>query len=342
MKYGKKITIKEAKKTIKNIIKNSTPLEVPSIFLWGPPGIGKSSIIKQISKELKYAFQDVRLSLLESIDLRGLPIIKDGETIWTKPVFLPSLDNQEKGILFLDEINLADISVQNAAFQLILDRQIGEYTLPPGWFIIAAGNRLEDNFSITKMPEPLLNRFIHFEIETNIDDFIEYAIQNNFDEKIIAFLKFRPEFLIKLDLSAKNTAFPTPRSWEFANKLLRLNITDISCCVGEEANLEFQNFVKVYEKIPNVEQILQGKFIDISDEELSVKYAFLTAIVLRAKTENLENVLKYILKLKRTKIARSTEFAVYVLKSLFSKFKEEIIQSKLFDEVIKEFQEVIL
>ena len=123
------------------------------VFIWGAPGIGKSSIVKQIAKQRELEFIDLRLSLLDPTDLKGIPFFNSEtkEGIWAKPSFLPSKQDS-KGILFLDEINTAPPAVQASAYQLILDRKVGEYELPEGWSIVAAGNRENDRGVVYKMP----------------------------------------------------------------------------------------------------------------------------------------------------------------------------------------------
>ena len=166
-------------KLVKNNVKHS-------VFVWGAPGIGKSSAVKQVASDLGLELIDLRISQLAPTDIRGLPYTKDGKAYFAPPSFLPSSGS---GILFLDELNMASPSVMGVAQQLILDRQVGDYKVPDGWFIIAAGNRTEDRAAISQMPAPVANRFIHFHIDSSLDSWKEYAIAQNINEKILAFLK---------------------------------------------------------------------------------------------------------------------------------------------------------
>src|SRR5438034_10628840 len=122
--------LNEAKKHIEQLSVDTMPM-----MLMGPPGIGKSSIVKQICREKKWNLIDLRLSLLNPIDLRGLPYLdaEKREAVWLKPEFLPS---EGTGILFLDEINIAPIATQQAAYELLLDRKIGNYIFPENWRIV--------------------------------------------------------------------------------------------------------------------------------------------------------------------------------------------------------------
>ena len=150
------------------------------------------------------------------VDLRGLPFLgSDGRSRWATPEFLPQ---NGSGILFLDELNAAPAMVQASCYQLVLDRKLGEYTLPEGWAIIAAGNRDSDRGVTTRMPTPLRNRFVHLEFEVDMQDWSEWAIQAGIRPEVIAFLRFRPELISAFDRDAH--AFPSPRSWEFVSHIL--------------------------------------------------------------------------------------------------------------------------
>ena len=160
--------------------------KVPT-FLWGAPGIGKSSIVKQIAKEKNIGFIDLRLALMDPTDLKGIPFYeKDSHTaLWAPPAFLP---REGEGILFLDELNTAAPSVQASAYQLILDRRVGEYELPDGWAIVSAGNREGDRGVTYRMPAPLANRFVHFEMDVDVDDWRFWAYKIELDERIISYI----------------------------------------------------------------------------------------------------------------------------------------------------------
>ena len=115
------------------------------VFLWGPPGVGKSRLVADVARRQGRKLYDLRAVLLDPVDLRGLPRISDeGITSWCVPEFLPHPQDTEEGILFLDELNAAPPLVQAACYQLILDRRVGQYRLPDGWAVVAAGNRESD------------------------------------------------------------------------------------------------------------------------------------------------------------------------------------------------------
>lgn len=259
-----------------------------STMIWGPPGIGKSSIVAQVAEAAGLDFIDVRLSQLAPTDLRGLPVAvppADGESLgtstWFPPEFLP---RSRKGILFLDELNMAPPAMQGVAQQLILDRQVGSYRVPDGWFIWAAGNRKEDRASVFEMPAPLANRFLHLSVGPDFDSFKAYALERRLHEQVLAFLAFRPTLLHKLN--AKEPCWPSPRSWEMASRLHQAGLA-VDPAVGEAAASEFRAYLKVYNKLPDLDRILAGKGGRLKfPEEPSGRWA--TTIGLTMRTSSAE------------------------------------------------------
>jgi len=267
------------------------------VMLWGPPGIGKSQIVSQVAANNDVPVIDIRLSQIEPSDLRGIPFRSEDKVIWAVPDMLPNKKSHgEKGILFLDEINTAPPSVSAAAYQLILDRKLGNYELPDHWAIFAAGNRQGDRGVTYTMPAPLANRFSHFEIDTHLDDWVAWAYQQNIDERIIAFLRFRPELLFDFDASINPVAFPTPRSWEYAHRALkkfeskpRLLLGSLQACVGEVAGVEVQAFIEHYENLPDIDAIIRGESVEVP-KKIDLQYAVASALVGRAiREKNTDN-----------------------------------------------------
>ncbi len=249
-----------------------------STMIWGPPGIGKSSIVAQTAESCELAFIDLRLSQLAPTDLRGLPVAENGVSRWYPPEFLP---HEGKGILFLDELNLAPPTMQGMAQQLILDRQVGSYQVPEGWFIWAAGNRKEDMAAVYDMPSPLANRFLHLEVEPDFESFKGYALSHGVHEQILAFLAFRTNLLHKL--APQQNAWPSPRSWVMASQLHQANLS-IESAVGVAATQEFKAFVGLYGRVPDLEAILQGRGEAIAfPSEPSLGYATIIGLTSRAK-----------------------------------------------------------
>jgi hypothetical protein len=302
------------KRSVEHLIERKVP-----IFLWGPPGIGKSSIIAQIAKEKGIACIDLRLSLLDPTDLRGIPFFDavNQTAIWAPASFLPDGSIKE-GILFLDELNTAAPMVQASAYQLILDRKIGEYTLPDGWSIVAAGNRESDRGVVFRMAAPLANRFIHLDMEVSVDDWRIWAMNSNIDLSIISFISYRPDALFTFNTQSDTKAFATPRTWAYVNEILLSNPQDdllmslISGAIGEELAASFLGFKAVIKDLPDMDGIFEGT-VTQTPTDASALHILCTALTLRVneetRTKELDNLLSYTLNLPG-------EFAVMIIQDL--------------------------
>lgn len=259
------------------------------VMLWGPPGVGKSQIVTQIAARHKVPVIDIRLSQMEPSDLRGIPFRVGEHVEWAVPAMLPDARRHGvEGILFLDEITSAPPSVSAAAYQLILDRRLGAYQVPTGWAIFAAGNRQGDRGVTYSMPAPLANRFSHFEFDTNLDDWVAWAYASGIDERVIGFLRFRPELLFDFDPAHNPVAFPSPRSWEFAHRALAkfgdhatLLTGSLQACVGPAAGIELAAFVENLDKLPDIDAIVRGDKVPVP-REVDLQYAIAAALVGRA------------------------------------------------------------
>jgi hypothetical protein len=275
------------------------------VMLWGPPGVGKSQIIAGIAKQHGTPLIDLRLSQMEPTDLRGIPFRKGDNVEWSVPAMLPDASRHgPAGILFLDEINAAPPTVSAAAYQLILDRRLGEYVIPDGWAIFAAGNRQGDRGVTYAMPAPLANRFTHYDVEANLDDWVAWALNNGIDERILGFLRFRPDLLFNYDAAHNPVAFPSPRSWEYAHRALQkfgdrpdLLSDALQACVGQSCGVELKAFIDNLENLPDIDGILDGSVGDVP-KGIDLQYGVAAALVRRAKESagdvgKLANILKY-------------------------------------------------
>jgi MoxR-like ATPase len=259
------------------------------VMIWGPPGVGKSQIIAQIAGKHQVPLIDIRLSQMEPSDLRGIPFRNQELVEWAIPAILPDAERHgPNGILFLDEITSATPSVSAAAYQLILDRRLGEYEIPDGWAIFAAGNRQGDRGVTYTMPAPLANRFSHFEFEVNLDDWVAWAYQNGIDERVIAFVRFRPELLFEFDPAHNPMAFPSPRSWEFASRALQkfehnheIRLGTLQACVGPAAGIELNAFINNLDQLPDIDAIVRGEQVS-APKEIDLQYAVAASLVGRA------------------------------------------------------------
>jgi len=211
---------KSAKKSLRRAFKANRPL-----FLWGPPGIGKSDIVKQMGEELNAHVIDIRLSLWDPTDIKGIPFFNatSNKMEWAPPVELPDeamAAQHDKIILFMDEMNSAAPAVQAAAYQLVLNRRVGTYKLPDNVHIVAAGNRETDKGVTYRMPAPLANRFVHLEMKVDWEDYFGWAVDNKIHKDVVGFLTFSKKDLYDFDPKSASRAFATPRSWSFVSELL--------------------------------------------------------------------------------------------------------------------------
>lgn len=271
------------------------------VMLWGAPGVGKSQIVAQVAERNQVPMIDIRLSQMEPSDLRGIPFRNDSQVEWAIPAMLPDRQRHgEHGILFLDEITSAAPSVSAAAYQLILDRRLGQYTIPPGWAILAAGNRQGDRGVTYTMPAPLANRFSHYAVDVNLDDWVAWAYANQIDDRIIAFLRFRPDLIFEFDAAQNPMAFPTPRSWEFTHRALSkfvqhndVLLETLQACVGPAAGVELNAFIANLDQMPNIEDIVAGKEVPVPDE-IDLQYAVASALVGQAiRVQNKDDEQRY-------------------------------------------------
>jgi hypothetical protein len=246
-------------------------------------------MVAQIGEHHGMPVIDIRLSQMEPSDLRGIPFRVGTQVEWAVPAMLPDAERHgEQGILFLDEITSVPPSVSAAAYQLILDRRLGAYVVPDGWAIFAAGNRQGDRGVTYTMPAPLANRFSHYEVDINLDDWVAWAYANNIDERLIAFLRFRPELLFEFDPAHNPVAFPSPRSWEFSHRALQkfgdlpaLLTGALQACVGPAAGVELSAFVENLDKLPDIDAIVRGDVVKVP-RETDLQYAIAAALVGRA------------------------------------------------------------
>ena len=279
-----------AKRSIRRAFKKQRP-----IFIWGPPGIGKSEVVHQIGDEYKKSLViDIRLSLWEPTDIKGIPYFDavQGRMVWAPPVELPDEETAKKYdiiILFMDEMNSAPPAVQAAAYQLILNRRVGTYHLPKNVVIVAAGNREADKGVTYRMPAPLANRFVHLEMKVDFDDWFSWASENRLHQDVVGYISFSKKDLYDFDPKSPSRSFATPRSWSFVSELLEDDddentTTDlVSGAVGEGLAVKFMAHRKVASKLPKPIDILDGKVKELETKEISAMYSLTVSLCYELK-----------------------------------------------------------
>jgi len=277
-------------------------------MIWGGPGIGKSDIVNQLGRTLGKEVLDLRANLFDPVDVRGVPHIvtnaAQSVTEWAVPSIFPTEENGKGGILFIDELPAAPPATQNAFLQLLLTGQLGEYKLPSGWGIVAAGNRLSDKAAVFQMPAPVKNRFAHFELAPNLEDWCKWAAKKGVEDSIISFLRMKTDLLYSF--SPDDNAFPTPRTWEFVDKSLKLGYNepnqqdnaddkyyDVASLIGDGPAGEFITFLEYRDKMPDIDNLLkEPSSFKVDKHEVSIMYAVCGALASRASAQTCPNICK--------------------------------------------------
>jgi hypothetical protein len=285
------VTSQQAKPAIKAAMKANRPS-----FLWGPPGVGKSELVEEITNELGGHMIDLRMAQMEPTDIRGIPFFNKelGVMDWAPPIELPTEELASQYpciVLFLDEMNSAPPAVQAAGYQLVLNGRVGKYVLPKNVHIIAAGNRDSDKGVTYRMPMPLANRFIHLEMRPDFASWQNWAIENQVHEDVVGYLSFAKQDLYDFDAKSSSRAFATPRTWTFVSQLLQEEDMDsdtlynlVAGTVGEGLATKFVAHRKIASKMPNPSDILSGKVKELSVKEISAMYSLTISMCYELKS----------------------------------------------------------
>lgn len=349
-----------------SVLENKTT-RLHSTLILGPAGIGKSQVTQQVTQYFNWPMIDIRLSQMDPVDLRGIPYIEElpgrsgnGESIdalaknpgapgtrkrtaWCPPSWLPDPERDgPEGVLFLDEINGAPPAVAAAAYQLILDRALGDYKVPPGWAIIAAGNNQSDRGVTYTMPAPLTNRFSVWQAEAHIDDFSAWAAANGCNDKVLAFLRFRADMLHKFSGKdyTSGQQFPTPRGWMRASDHMTLDLPDadlhelIRGDVGEEAGQEFVTFLLNYEGLVSVQEILADPLHAPVPTDIGKRYAVTMALASQMDKTNADKAYIYLKRMPR-------DFQVLAVTVAYRRNKTEIMRTAMFAEFAEEIISIL-
>jgi len=285
---------------IKQEIIDNYRLKLP-VFIWGSPGIGKSALINQVSDEIKIGLVDLRVSNMDPVDLSGLPAVnkETGLTTWMVPDMLPQVERDgENGFLFLDELTSAPPLMQAGCYRLVQEGIIGDYQLPMGWVCIAAGNLSTDQAVVYKQSSALASRFGHYDMQVDVEEFIDWARLNNFNEELLAFIKYRPNLLHKMDIEDEAHSFPTPRTWEYVNKhmpLLNSNneLNKVSAFVGKSTAIEFNAFMRIFRDLPDIEEIIKSPNTTKVSEDPAVNNATIAMLTKNVTPDNFAALMQY-------------------------------------------------
>lgn len=310
------------------------------VFLWGAPGIGKSDLVAQLARELGIQLVDKRLAQSDPTELKGYPWPdqKKKTMVFFRDDELPT---EGEGILFLDEMNTAPQAVQAGGYQLILNGQIGSYVLPPGWIIIAAGNRSTDRSVVHAQPAALANRFIHIDLEPDVEDWVDWAEKNGISDATRGYIRYRPANLSTDKFEAGVRAFPSPRSWAFADKIAsdnslspELTLELLSGTVGEGCAVEYAGFLREAKNLPNIDRILLDPENVRVPESASTCHAIVAALEPRTSPSNLNIVMKYVSRMPK-------EFEIVFMQSM-SKRGDDYCETETMTNWIRENRSVLV
>lgn len=280
--------------------------DIPTM-LWGAPGVGKSDGVRQTAATLYGGSMiDFRASTRDPVAIMGLPALEGETTKWKVPDEFPRVDRDgPEGILFLDEINAASPSMQAAMFGLVLDRRVGDYVLPDGWRIVAAGNRQSDRAAAQRMPSALANRFAHIDVEPNVDAFCTWALKNLNSPEVYAFIRFRDELLHKMpEGDADPRTFPTPRAWasvaRVANSPMDVLGRRVTALVGEAAAAEFVSFIDIYRSLPSIDSVIANPTgSPVPSDKPAAMFALAGGLARKVDSSNFANAMVYAKRLGR-------------------------------------------
>jgi dynein-related subfamily AAA family protein len=271
-----------------------------SVMLWGGPGLGKSAIVHQLGGKRKRRVIDYRANLREPVDVRGIPVpdLGSGVTRWLVPDELPNAKRDgPEGYLFLDEINTSSPQMQAALFQLVLDKKVGDYSLPPGWQVIAAGNRVSDRAAAQRMPTALRNRFAHLFVLPDVDAWAAWANANGVAPEMVAFVRLRRELIHRMPRGDEN-CFPTPRSLTAAAKYVSVENVAMrqklfAAHIGADVAGELNGFIELYQSLGSLEDIVASPKTARVPTQASQLYAVATGLGRLADRKNFPAIMTY-------------------------------------------------
>lgn len=282
-------------------------------YIEGSPGLGKTDIIKQVAvdlfgkegeeeldeQDLDY-FTSLKPAQRDPVDISGMPVpdLANRVTEWLRPGFMP---RSGKGLLFVDEFSAAAPSTQAVLLEFILEHKVGSHALSKEWLVAAAGNSASDRAYATAMGSAMKSRLVHLGIRADVNDWAKWAMQRKKNIMVIAFNRWRTELHHKFDPKSKDNAYCCPRTWTMAADIMdrkppkALRKTLVAGCVGEAAAVEFEGFLRVFDSLPSIDEIVgnpQGAPVPAASEP-ATRYAVAAALIDRASERNIEPIYTY-------------------------------------------------
>jgi hypothetical protein len=324
------------------MIQKHMETKVP-MFIWSPPGCGKTAIVEAICEQFGWRLIDLRLAQMDTVDVRGIPFIFEGRTYYAAPGALPPEDGSwGPCIIFLDEYMQARQDVAAVSGQLVNERRLGDYHLPDNVLIMAASNRAGDRAASGRMPTQIANRFLHYELVVRPTEWCDWATANGIDDRVVAFIRFRPELVYQFDPKATAPAYPTLRTWEKVSTMIKGEASsDVEyirrvtyAAVGEGAGAEFVGFVTALENLPDIDAIIADPDAHDDPERPDLRFAVAAALGRRADQGNVESIWSYLLKLP-------AEWQVLWSKDVVSLGDFDLTQHPVYNEIISLHRDIL-
>lgn len=330
---------KQLKEAVKFAINNKYPL-----LIKGAPGIGKTDIVTQACQETNTELIISHPVVSDPTDFKGLPFPVKGEH---KATFLPFgdllrlIDAEKPTVFFLDDLGQASASVQAAAMQLLLARRINGHKVSDHVIFLAATNRRQDRAAVQGILEPVKSRFASIlELEVNVDDWVDWAIEQDMPVELIAFIRFRPNLLHDFKPTGDIVNTPNPRTVAYVGKMLNAGLSDnvsyevISGAAGEGFAAEFLGFLKIYRDLPDIEKLIADPDNTDVPTEPSMLFAICGALSAKANKKNFANIIRYTDRLP-------AEFQVLLVKDAI-KTSKSLADTKVFSDWAVQHSDVIL
>lgn len=269
-------------------------------FLWGAPGIGKSDLMRQVAADLKIGIVDKRLSQSDPTEMKGFPF-PNAKTRLMEFFHDGGLPTDGEGILFLDELPNAPPMVANAAYQLILDRRLGDYELPSGWVPFAAGNKASHRSNTYSLSKALAGRFQHIDVTPDVDDWIDWAIKNNVSPQTRGYVRFRTDALYTEDFSKVELAYPSPRAWVKADEIVQdrtlspaVRAELLVGTIGPGTATEFLGYCENEADLPDIKDVLADPGKVPVPERPSTKHAVISFLEGETKLKTFDKIMAYV------------------------------------------------
>lgn len=278
---------------LKDTLKALFPLR-RTVCIEGAPGGGKTTIVQQVAEELGVPCIERHMPTMLVEDFGILFPNGDDKLHYKLPDWYPIKGKApEQGILLFDDRNQAGADLQKVLANICQARTLHGVPMPDGWMVASTGNRQSDRAGANRVLSHLRNRETVIELETNLDDWTQWALDNNVCAEVVSFIRFRPNLLH--DFDPQRDQNPTPRSWVEGVSAVMGTVPSgalfevVKGAVGEGAAAEFMGFLKVVNGLPNLDNMLQRPSEGAIPSDPATLYAIAGGLAYRATSSNMGN-----------------------------------------------------